>query len=339
MRNNLLLSAAVVAVLAISGRADDKAEDRSPNAGIDAAALFGQLDINKDGQIAADEIPAERKRLFERLLRQADKNGDGKLSAEEFAAGLKAPGPGGDAPASGEEKRGDGKRAEGDDKEFNPRKMFQRLDANGDGKVTLDEVPEPRREHIKRLIARGDKDGDGALSVQEMVRALREVVGKPGGGPEGAGRAKQLFARFDKNGDGKLSSDEAPEDRKKFIEVLLARGDKDNDKLLSLEEFVAVLSEGRPKDGRPGDKRPDEKQPEGKRPENTPPGRPASRPGFGGKPPFPSLFGVLDTDHDGSLSSAEIGAATETLRKLDKDGDGNVTFAEIVAAGRADAEK
>jgi len=35
--------------------------------------------------------------------------------------------------------------------------LFKRLDANGDHKVTLDEVPEERRDRFKRLIERGDR--------------------------------------------------------------------------------------------------------------------------------------------------------------------------------------
>ena len=53
--------------------------------------LFKRLDKNQDGQISADEIDDERKRLFERLLREGDKNQDGKIDpvgrdgAEVFA--------------------------------------------------------------------------------------------------------------------------------------------------------------------------------------------------------------------------------------------------------------
>lgn len=44
--------------------------------------------MNHDGQITADEVPEEQRRLFDRLVRRADKNGDGKLSREEFLAGM-----------------------------------------------------------------------------------------------------------------------------------------------------------------------------------------------------------------------------------------------------------
>ncbi|HEY2881354.1 MAG TPA: hypothetical protein VGJ15_02950 [Pirellulales bacterium] len=53
-----------------------------------AGALFDKLDLNHDGQITADEVPAEQRRLFQRLLRRNDRNNDGKLSREEFIAGM-----------------------------------------------------------------------------------------------------------------------------------------------------------------------------------------------------------------------------------------------------------
>ena len=65
----------------------------SPAGAADAEfqALFDRLDSNRDGQLASDEIPAEKDRLFKRLLRTADADHDGKLSKPEFVAGLTAP--------------------------------------------------------------------------------------------------------------------------------------------------------------------------------------------------------------------------------------------------------
>jgi len=51
--------------------------------------LFKSLDKNGDGKLEASEIPEERVRFFERMVRVGDKNGDGVLTAEEFQAGTK----------------------------------------------------------------------------------------------------------------------------------------------------------------------------------------------------------------------------------------------------------
>ncbi len=225
----ILAVAAAWALLASVASADDK---QSASAA-DASATFASLDANSDGQLTTDEVPADKRRLFERLVRVADKNGDGKLSGEEFVDGLKprervtlAPPPGPVGP------RGEGRPE--------PAQLFRRLDANHDGKLTLDEVPEPRRERFKRLIERGDKDGDGALSQQEMAQAMRELDGGAGGpgNPEARAQlAQQMLRRLDKNGDGRITADEVPEERRQFIQRLMKRSDKNGDQALSLEEI------------------------------------------------------------------------------------------------------
>jgi Ca2+-binding EF-hand superfamily protein len=211
------------------------AASESPANGPDPAELFGRLDADKDGQLTADEVPLDKRRLFERLLRTSDKNHDGKLSAEEFAAGLKPAEP---KPPEAGDRGGEDRRPDGP----SPERMFRRLDANGDGKVTPDEVPEPRRERFKQLLRRGDRDGDGALDREEFVKVMSAIMArqKAGGPPQGRPDAKRLFARLDKNGDGKLTADEGPQERRAFVERLIRRGDKNNDQALSLEEFEIV---------------------------------------------------------------------------------------------------
>ncbi len=315
MNKPLALLSAIAASWFIShAHADEKpAQDA-----LDPSAMFAQLDANKDGQLTADEIPADKKRLFERLLRIADKNNDGKLNAEEFAAGLK---PRERPPAVTAEPGAP-------QQEGRPRmeRMFKRLDTNGDGKVTLDEVPEERKEMFKRLLTRGDKDGDGALSEQEFMQAIAgEGLGNLGDGnrPEGRRDPKQLFMRLDKNHDGKVTLDEVPAERRQMIERFLHRAGKDGDKVLTLEEFTAAFEQGRPAERRPEAARPGDGAASANRP-----GPPA-----GGRVPlFGGLFRALDTDHDGKLSSAEISAAPEILRKLDKNGDGVVTPDEIMGS-------
>lgn len=49
--------------------------------------------------------------------------------------------------------------------------FFDRLDVNKDGTITLDEIPEDRRERVGRLIERLDGDKDGKVSRQEFEAA------------------------------------------------------------------------------------------------------------------------------------------------------------------------
>src|SRR5262245_4762599 len=134
--------------------------------------LFSRLDTNKDGFVTSDEVPESNKALFERLLRNADKDGDKKLSKAEFQAGLtpdetpRQPLAGGPAPGSRPGAR-----------QPNPQEIFNRFDANKDGKLSKDELPPRLQENFARL----DANGDGTLSQEEFARA-----GGPGQRPPGA---------------------------------------------------------------------------------------------------------------------------------------------------------
>jgi hypothetical protein len=46
--------------------------------------------------------------------------------------------------------------------------MFKQRDADGDGKLTAEELPEPMREQLGQY----DTDGDGALSQQEVTAGI-----------------------------------------------------------------------------------------------------------------------------------------------------------------------
>src|SRR5262249_47501522 len=143
MTRQLYIGALTFGVLTLARFA--LAEDEKPKRP-DPGALFSQLDKNGDGFITADEVGDDRKAFFERLLRVADKDKDGKLSKEEFAAGLAGL-------AKGEAKRPEGVPGKKGPfgKDFDPEAMFNRLDKNGDGKLTKDEIPEERVELFRRI--------------------------------------------------------------------------------------------------------------------------------------------------------------------------------------------
>ena len=314
--SRVLLLAAVVTVACCLG-SSTRAQDQPP-AAPDAAQLFEQLDANKDGQLARDEVSPERRRLFERLLRTADKDGNGTLSKDEFVAGMAAnprPATGAAAPAGGQPERPRLER-------LNPDVLFARLDRNGDGKITRDELPQERREFLERVLARADRDGDQAITKQELADSLEAISrGLRGdGGPDGGPNADRIFERLDANKDGKLTVDEAPEFLRERFAQLIAEADKNGDKALDKEEFKAgggqVLRRlaRRAAGGQPGE-----------------PGQPTSeRPAVaaaGGRR-F-GLMGLLDADHDGKLSASEIEGAAAALKKLDKNGDGVVDRDEL----------
>src|SRR6185437_8173704 len=145
-----------------------------PPAGEDREALFKKLDANGDGQLTSDEIPEEQQRLFKRLLRTSDKDSDGKLTREEFLAATQER----ERPAV-PEGAGGGRGPE------QLEAIFKSRDANGDGKLVVEEVPEERREGFLMMIERFDADGDKALTLIEFTKGMAAMRGGPGARPDG----------------------------------------------------------------------------------------------------------------------------------------------------------
>ena len=104
-------------------------------------------------------------------------------------------------------------------------RFFERLDANEDGLLTADEVPEGLWEQL----AEADTDGDGAVSADEVAAFAAEHRQRPRG----------PFAAFDENDDGLLTEDEVPE----RIWEHLSPADADGDGAVSPDELAALVSE------------------------------------------------------------------------------------------------
>lgn len=291
--------------------------------------LFAKLDKNSDGAISADEVAAEQKPLFDRLLRTSDANKDGKLSTEEFAAGLKAPAPSGDTiggaprPAAGGGLAG---------LIPSPKAMFERMDKNKDGKLTKDELPSQLSENFDRL----DANSDGSIDLTE-VEALAGMIGRgaqAAGGAAGSSMFGAIFDRQDKNSDGKLTADELPEDRRAIFEKMVERLNPEGKGELSKEQFITGMQMLA----------------------GAPMGAPIARPGTDGPGPGttvpstapPMMSGpvvrALDTNSDGKLDKEEIENASKSLAILDRDQDGELSMRELSPAppegrpeGRPDA--
>ena len=113
-------------------------EDAQKPMGRRAARFIRIFDTDRSGTVSLAEIAAEQKRV----LAASDLDGDGALSVEEFR------------------RRGRLIRSLG------AASLFDMLDANGDRKVTADEIAAPSARWFKRY----DANADGAVGAGELPR-------------------------------------------------------------------------------------------------------------------------------------------------------------------------
>jgi Ca2+-binding EF-hand superfamily protein len=202
-----------------------------------------------------------------------------------------------------------------------PSRLLAVLDANRDGVLSTAEM-----QSAAAALLSLDANGDGRVTFEELRPAPGTEGPREGGrrgrggdaGPE-AGAAPALspadlsdtLMAFDRNGDGTLNRDEVSE----RFRGLFDRADANNDGILTKDELQQTASASLQADrgrGRPGG--------EGR---EFGPGR-RGRGGMGDP-----LIRALDTDADGALSPAEIAAAPESLKALDVNGDGRLSADEL----------
>ena len=80
-----------------------------------------------------------------------------------------------------------------------PMFSFEDMDANGDGKVTKEEIKAQGEARFKAA----DTNGDGSLSAEEMVASMEKMRAE-----RMLKGAERMIARRDANKDGKLTADE-----------------------------------------------------------------------------------------------------------------------------------
>jgi Ca2+-binding EF-hand superfamily protein len=129
--------------------------------------LMRALDTDGNGELSVSEIENASKSIV-----KLDKNGDGKVSADEMKpdmAGMPFP-PGGGRPDEG------GPRPDGE----MMTKMFEARDANKDGKLSGDEIPE----RLQNMLGRLDSNKDGAITKDELTQ-MSGLMDRLRGGREG----------------------------------------------------------------------------------------------------------------------------------------------------------
>jgi len=204
-----------------------------------------------------------------------------------------------------------------------PEALFKRLDANQDGRITADEIPEKAPDRLKAMLKRADENGDEKLTAEEFGQAmsrfhqgLREAQSQrhgpphpPSAGPHhspAAGPHRQpMPPRFERSG-GERSQPYAASGRPGIPDpkTIFARLDRDNDGQLNFAEFAGGMRQFHER----------------------------GRPPFAGPPRLPGgmlageAFQRADADHDGKVTLEEVPSDRRErfaalLGQADKDGD------------------
>jgi len=227
-----------------------------------------------------------------------------------------------------------------------PPPSFDKLDANGDGSISLDELESTRKnmpagksgsaDRAQAFLKKLDTNGDGSISkdefaafqsnmasqVQAMMLKYQEQANAS---PQAeSANAQDMFAKIDANGDGSI----APDELSTFLSANdpAASGDKtaqlfnsidtNGDGKIDKSEIDAFLAKAHGHHrGHGGDKDGDQDSADG----------------------VSQSFDVLDTNHDGVVSADELAAGTsgtsspssDVLTKLmnaiDQNGDGGIS--------------
>ena len=127
-------------------------------------ALQEALDKNNDRRISAEELKSAVE-----SLRSLDKNEDGKLDSAEIGWPPQFGGPGGRRGGRGGRGGGFGRRG-GSAAPADFGKRIVSRDANGDGKVTADELPRSMR----RVLEIADSNRDGAIDESEAQKFAQQ---------------------------------------------------------------------------------------------------------------------------------------------------------------------
>lgn len=156
-----LKMAALAGMIVLGGVATASAKSH------DAAFRFEQIDTNSDGELSLEEVTAHRDARFAK----ADANGDGFLTPDEVRGGdlaqrmLKRF----DTDRNGSLDAAELEAAGAERRMKRAARMMDRLDTNGDGKVSMEEAS-ARRDPAK-MFERLDADGNGTLSAEEFAKA------------------------------------------------------------------------------------------------------------------------------------------------------------------------
>ena len=168
-----------ILVLGLADSARAKGTSKQPDTPPRTSPTFSALDKNQDGRLTLDEFKAGFPDLAnsEETFKSLDKNGDGVLSLDEYKAGYPDPVPP-PKPGKGGKNGNSGKKAQAKPDAAKAKKLFAKLDKNGDGKLSLDEFKAayPKIANPEATFKSIDTNHDGFLSLSEFTAGMPKSV-------------------------------------------------------------------------------------------------------------------------------------------------------------------
>ncbi|TWT77460.1 transaldolase/EF-hand domain-containing protein [Posidoniimonas polymericola] len=222
--------------------------------------LLLKLDTDRDAMLTRDEAPAELREAFDQLARAADGDQNGQIAYRELVQGGRrasqtavriARQEGWDVERQLRRLDAEqGAAAKRFSSQPNPREalasprrtqeMFKQLDANRDGRVALDEVPEQARDRVERLLRAADRDRSGDVTLEEFQRQAQRAA-------RFAGMAEGDSPRLNDR-PGNEDPDAMRRERGRMqaegggaMQRMLRQLDANNDRMISREEAAGVL--------------------------------------------------------------------------------------------------
>ena len=194
--------------------------------------IFTRMDRNKDGKLTAEEMTGGTRGFFKSALKFVDRDKNGELSKQEFMLAIEY-----QELIAEDQGQTAGRFGQGNTPsrrpQFDARRIFQGWDRDGDGKVTMDELPQEARARTKWVF---DRLGKKEFTLEEFVK-LRQRFAGAGNRP---GDNWEFFKRFDSNKDGKLTLGEVPEALRARFRPAFQRLGKE---MLTPEDFAKIRNQ------------------------------------------------------------------------------------------------